>query len=176
MRDPSYVFKDAVDELFQGCGAKIPRQIFLPIFDRDTPCNYWPRGTGSRGRQACILFKIISFIFLFFIFLLLQDMGGGGGNPRALLYRATINPIRSGYQMNPIPLELRGFATFMLIFPTLLCSTTRRVPRTRDGALCDYSIFEGYPCSSKQDLAQPPTMSGSFCRKLLKIKQKKPCF
>ena len=55
-------------------------------------------------------------------------------------------------------------------------STTRRVPRTRDGALCDYSIFEGYPCSSKQDLAQPSTMSGSFCRKLLKIKQKKNMF
>ena len=28
MRDRSYVFKDAVDELFQGCGEKIPRQIF----------------------------------------------------------------------------------------------------------------------------------------------------
>ena len=59
--------------------------------------------------------KIISFRIFF---LLLRDMGGGG-NPRALLYRATINPIRSGYQMNPTPLELRGFATSMLIFPTL---------------------------------------------------------
>ena len=65
--------------------------------------------------------KIISFrIVFFFFFLLLRDIGGGGGgNPRALLYRATTNPIRSRYQMNPIPLELRGFATFMLIFPTL---------------------------------------------------------
>ena len=57
-------------------------------------------------------------IFFRIFFLLLRDMGGGG-NPRALLYRATTNPIRSRYQMNPIPLELRGFATFMLIFPTL---------------------------------------------------------
>ena len=32
---------------------------FLPIFNRDTPCNYWPVGTGSRGRQACILFTHI---------------------------------------------------------------------------------------------------------------------
>ena len=58
--------------------------------------------------------------FLFFFFAFEGYRGGGGGNPRALLYRATTNPIRSRYQMNPIPLELRGFATFMLIFPTLL--------------------------------------------------------
>ena len=45
---------DAVDELFQGCGRKIPRQIFLPISNWNTPCNRWPRGTGSRGMEACI--------------------------------------------------------------------------------------------------------------------------
>ena len=33
MRDPSNVFKDAVDELFQGCGQKNPRRIFFaPVF------------------------------------------------------------------------------------------------------------------------------------------------
>ena len=41
----------AIDLIF----SKVPRQIFLPIFNRNTPCNYWPQGTGSRGRQACIL-------------------------------------------------------------------------------------------------------------------------
>ena len=67
-------------------------------------------------------------IFLEFFFLLLRDMGGGGGNPRALLYRATINPIRSGYQMNLIPLELGGFATFMLISPTLFPTSFLSTP------------------------------------------------
>ena len=33
MRDPSNVFKDAVDELFQGYGRKNPRRIFFaPVF------------------------------------------------------------------------------------------------------------------------------------------------
>ena len=68
--------------------------------------------------------KIISFRIVFFFFFAFEGYrGGGGGNPRALLYRATTNPIRSGYQMNPTPLELRGFATSMLIFPTLLGMT-----------------------------------------------------
>ena len=81
--------------------------------------------------------KIISFrIVFFFFFLLLRDIGGGGGgNPRALLYRATTNPIRSRYQMNPIPLELRGFATFMLIFPTLLYIHLYVPPRAGSGYL-----------------------------------------
>ena len=70
------------------------------------------------------------YFFIFYFFAFAGYGGGGGGNPRALLYRATTNPIRSGYQMNPTPLELRGFATSMLIFPTLLfsepsCSATR---------------------------------------------------
>ena len=41
----------AIDLIF----SKVPSQIFLPIFNRNTPCNYWPQGTGSRRRQACIL-------------------------------------------------------------------------------------------------------------------------
>ena len=45
---------DAVEELFQGCGRKIPRQIFLPISNQNTPCNHSPLGTGFRGMEACI--------------------------------------------------------------------------------------------------------------------------
>ena len=40
--------------MFRGCWRKTPWQIYLPIFNRNTPCNHWPRGTGSRGGQACI--------------------------------------------------------------------------------------------------------------------------
>ena len=59
--------------------------------------------------------------------------------------------------------------------PSCLGGTMRKVPRNRDGALCDHSNFRGYPSWIEQDFAQLSTVSGAFCREHLKILQKKLC-
>ena len=58
MRDPSSVFNDAVDELFQGCGRKIPRQILLPIFNRNTQCN---KELVPEGDRLAFFIKDVSY-------------------------------------------------------------------------------------------------------------------
>ena len=58
MRDRSYVFKDAVDELFQGCGGKIPRQILLPTFNWNTPCN---KELVPEGDRLAFFIKDVSY-------------------------------------------------------------------------------------------------------------------
>ena len=79
MRDRSYVFKDAVDELFQGCGEKIPWQIFClyligTLHIATDQGELVPEG----GRLAFYLPTQNNF-FYFFIFYFFAFAGYGGG-------------------------------------------------------------------------------------------------